>query len=428
MLTRSRLRRQAPAGLAAFAVLGVMHLAVDGLTAMILPLQAVLAQRLTATSAQLGVLVAVSLTAATLLQPAAARLVLRYGELRAVVTGALLATAGYGLLPAAGSLEQGALAVMVGGAGSALFHPAAGGLLAGMAQPGREALPLALFSAVGTAGAAGVPIGVLLTAEALGAAAAVPAAAVLVLGAAVAALRLRASRSPHVQPELVTPGELLCPAPQPGTSQRPAAVLAPVLAAALIALAGLTANATAPVLLAQSVGPADPLLGVSVAAYSGAGAVGGVLLALLVRRVALRLVVAPAVLLGTAAATAIPHVQPGAVPVVMVLVGAGLSGSLPLLVTAAKRNGEASAAPAVARILGLSTGLGSLSYAGVATAQQAVGYEVALTVTVVAAGVAAALLALRLPSGLAGPDTLRAALSSCGSGSCACQPPARMAQ
>ncbi|GAA2553987.1 hypothetical protein GCM10010210_29270 [Pseudonocardia hydrocarbonoxydans] len=65
-------------------------------------------------------------------------------------------------------------AVGVGGARAALFHPGAGAMVACAAPAGREALPLAVFSAVGTAGAALVPIAVLTGVDTLGAAATLP--------------------------------------------------------------------------------------------------------------------------------------------------------------------------------------------------------------------------------------------------------------
>ena len=69
--------------------------------------------------------------------------------------------------------------MIVGGLGSALFHPGAGAMVARAAPAGREALPLAVFSAVGTAEAALIPIAVLTGVDTLGAAAALPIAVVL---------------------------------------------------------------------------------------------------------------------------------------------------------------------------------------------------------------------------------------------------------
>ena len=144
---------------AALAGLGLMHFAVDGLSSVLVPLQPVLAARTDAGPALLGLVVAVALSTASLLQPLAARLVHRFGERGVAVVGAVLAAIGYGAVPVAGSVVQVVVSVVVGGVGSSLFHPAAGALMARAAGEGRGALPLAAFSAVGTAGAAVVPFG-----------------------------------------------------------------------------------------------------------------------------------------------------------------------------------------------------------------------------------------------------------------------------
>ena len=114
---------------------------------------------------------------ASLVQPLTARLVRRFGERGVAAAGALFAAVGYGSVPAVGSGTQAVVAVVVGGVGSALFHPAAGALIAQAAGAGRESLQLAAFSAVGAAGAAVVSFGVLVSVDSLGWAAAAPAAA-----------------------------------------------------------------------------------------------------------------------------------------------------------------------------------------------------------------------------------------------------------
>jgi len=176
------------------------------------------------------------------------------------------------------------------------------------------------------------------------------------------------------------------------------------------------------------VGATHPLLGYTVAAYSAAGALGGIALALAVRRVRLTTLLRSAVAIGTLAVLALPHVPPVAAPAVMLLVGLGLSGTLPLLVTLAKRPGEASAAAAVARILGLGTGLGGLGYAGIGLLQQAIGYTGALSLTAAIAGGSALALIGRLRYDDSDPrGALASALVACGCGSCSCPPIEAMA-
>lgn len=395
--------------------LGVMHLSLDGLTGVLVPLQPLLAERTGATPPTLGLLVALALASASLLQPVTAQMAMRWGDGRVAATGTVLAAAGYGALPAATSITAAAAAVLIGGLGSALFHPGAGSMVARAAPPGREALPLAVFSAVGTAGAALVPIAVLTGVDTLGAAAALPVAVILVAVAAglLVSRTARAGGHPHRHhdPSAASPDH---PTPRP-----PSTIVVPVALGALISLNGVTVNATAPLLLARTVDATDPLLGYTVAAYSAAGALGGIALALWARRTRLKTVMYTAVTVGIVASLALPHIPAPLSPLVMLAAGAGLSGTLPLLVTVAKRRGETSSAAAVGRILGLATGLGGLGYAGIGMLQAAMGYEAALTLTAAVAGALALLLITRLRDRDIDPDDyLRAAITSCGCGGC----------
>lgn len=350
------------------------------------------------------------MASASLLQPVTARIAMRWGDGRTATAGTVLAAAGYGALPAATSTAAAAAAVIVGGLGSALFHPGAGAMVARAAPAGREALPLAVFSAVGTAEAALIPIAVLTGVDTLGAAAALPIAVVLLaLTAGLLFSRTaRAGARPHTHHQPASSGR-----PVRGSSSH---IGVPIALGALISLGGVTVNATAPLLLARTVDATDPLLAYTVAAYSAAG---GIALALWARRTRLKAVLLTAVTVGILATLTLPHVAPPLSPLVMLAAGAGLSGTLPLLVTVAKRRGETSAAGAVGRILGLAAGLGGLGYAGIGILQAAIGYQAALTLTAAVAGAGALLLITRVRDRDVDPDDyLRAAITSCGCGGC----------
>ena len=357
--------------------LALMHFGVDGLISVLVPLQPVLASRTGARPALLGVVVAVALATASLLQPLAARLVRRFGERRVAVAGAFLAALGYGSVLAASDVLQAVAAVAIGGMGSSLFHPAAGALLARAAGAGREAVTLAAFSAVGTAGAAIVPFAVLLTADSLGWGAAVPVAVGLV--ALTVVTKARVFRGVDIDN-----GHLVVVATSSGRRVRLA-----IAAGSMIALAGTTVAASSAVLAAAELGAAHPAVAWVVATYSASGAVGGIVLALWARRIGVRAVLMVAVAAGTVAAAMLPTLPLPLRFVAMAIAGAGLSGSLPLLVSHARRPGESSAAGSVGRILGLAAGVGGAGYAGVGVLQGAVGYATALTGTVLVAGTAA---------------------------------------
>ncbi|HET6967376.1 MAG TPA: MFS transporter [Ornithinibacter sp.] len=408
--SRARARVGVASGVS-LAGLGLMHFAVDGLISVLVPLQPVLSARTGARPALLGLVVAVALATASLLQPLTARLVRRFGERRVAGAGALLAAIGYGSVPAAGGVVQAAAAVVVGGVGSSLFHPAAGALMARAAGAGRESLPLAAFSAVGTAGAAVVPFGVLVSVDGLGWAAAAPVAVGLVVLTVVLGARSFRPAASATEPRSTA------------AAARGGSVRLAVAAGAMIALAGTTVGASSAFLVAADLGAAHPAVAWIVAAYSASGALGGIGLAVWARRVGVRAVLLVAVTTGTLAAAALPILPLPLAFVAMAVAGAGLSGSLPLLVSHARRPGEASAAGAVGRILGLAAGLGGAGYAVVGLAQGAVGYGPTLTATVVLAG-AAALAAAWFLCRSVDPgecsDPLLSASASCAGGSCTC--------
>ncbi|WP_368784587.1 MFS transporter [Arthrobacter sp. SX1312] len=397
------------AGAVALA-LGAVHLIVDGLGSSVITLQAVIRDQTSAGPAMLSLLIAVAFSSSSLLQPLGARAARKLGDGRMAIMGSVLAAFGYSLLPFATQPGHAIAAVAVGGLGSALFHPAAGALAARSASVGQESLSLAVFSAVGMAGSALVPVAVLGGVSALGGAAAIPFAAPL-LALTVALLLSRVMRS---KPSAVRHVDKAV-----GRRGQSSATVGPVLAATMLSLVGITVMASVPLLLADRVGSTDPLLGYSLAAYGTAAAVGGILLALWVRRTTLRPVMLCASAAGMLASLAIPHLPPPLMPVAMAMAGVGLSGALPLLVTVARRSDETSAGPAVARILGLAPGLASAGYVAVGLLHSSLGYGTALTLTSATAG-AVALIVLMRVQGPASKASARTALSICLCGGCVC--------
>ncbi len=387
------------------------HLFLDGLTGSLIPLQAVIRSRTGAGPAILGFLVSVALASASLFQPLGARLAQRFGDDSLAITGALLTAVSYGLLPAVVHPAQAIAAVAAGGLGSAMFHHAAGALVARSAPAGQESLPVAVFSAVGMAGAALVPVAVLGSVTSLAGAAALP-FTVPLLAVAVGLLFSRTVRSgaPQVRRNSAASASVNQPS-----------MTMPIGAAALLSLTGITVMASTPLILAADLGTTHALLGYSVAAYSASAAAGGILLALWVRRAKLRTVMLSAAAAGVLASLAMPYLPSAWTPVLMSVAAAGLSGTLPLLVTSAKKAGETSVGPAFARILGVASGLGAIGYTAMGLLQEPFGYGPAQTLTSAVAGSAALVLLTRLPEPRGSAETaIHAALNRCPCGGCAC--------
>ncbi|HYF65667.1 MAG TPA: MFS transporter [Herpetosiphonaceae bacterium] len=158
MATHTQTRIAATSGLAMMGLMTLSHFANDGWTALLSPLLPAIQASYGVSIADTAVLVAILAFAGSMLQPLLGilgdhidrRLLAAFGP---VLTGAGLTLIGY----APNFFVLGAL-VLLGGLGSAIFHPSGAAYIALSARPDQRGLFVSLFSAGGMAGMALSPL------------------------------------------------------------------------------------------------------------------------------------------------------------------------------------------------------------------------------------------------------------------------------
>jgi FSR family fosmidomycin resistance protein-like MFS transporter len=385
------------------------HLANDAVTSMLPVLLPGFAGRFQLTPSELAALAGGFAVSTSLPQPFFGSLADRFGghrigALGLAVSGLLIASLGF-----VSSLPWLCVLLLLGGLGSSALHPAGLGL-ARAASDRNPGLGVALFNAAGMAGGAAGPLLVGLLTAALGsnggAWAAVPVLAIAML------LFLFAPRAPVV-------------ARADGVSPRTTlqALRGPLGPLALIAVCAnvvtLTFASAAPVWLVVERGiEADsPIIGWTLATFWGGAAAGGISGASLGRWLTPKSVVAGSLALSLLPLQGVLVSRPGSVPYLIAVVAAGalLFAHTPLVMTRAQESAPGSNSAVAGILLGGTTAVAAVIYAGLGVAQAAFGLggTIAATFFVVlpAAGIAAWALAPAPRAPLRTFDTRPAALT-----------------
>jgi FSR family fosmidomycin resistance protein-like MFS transporter len=133
------------------------HLLNDGYAAFFAPLLPLLIERLELSLALAGALGTAMILVNSLLQPGLGHLMDRTQRPFLVVLGPLMTVTAMSFIGRVGRFEQLLVVMLVAGAGTALFHPAAAALVGAQHHP-RRGLLMALFSSGGTIGGALAPL------------------------------------------------------------------------------------------------------------------------------------------------------------------------------------------------------------------------------------------------------------------------------
>ena len=141
------------------ALLFTGHLLNDGFASFYAPLLPLLIDRLDLSLAMAGLLGTTRILVNSLIQPGLGHLVDRAQRPSLVVIGPLLTVTAMSLIGMVGSFYQLLAVMVIAGAGTALFHPAAASLI-GASKHSRRGLMMALFSSGGTFGGAIAPIAI----------------------------------------------------------------------------------------------------------------------------------------------------------------------------------------------------------------------------------------------------------------------------
>ena len=397
----------------AVAVVAASHAGVDAVTGSISALVPTLEGRFHLSGSQVGLMLATLSTSSMLAQPVVGRVADRLGAKKIAVAGALTAAALLSLLGVVGHLALVYVLMIVGGLGSAGFHPAAAAV-ARRVMPDRGSLAVSLFSAGGMIGMALGPIAVLL----LIARAGVGFTPLLMIPGVALAIALW-----RVLPDDVAPMEHPRRTGAVRLARGPVGAIAG--AGMLVGLAGTTFHAGLPLWLTQRSGyQADAaLIGWTLAVFDVAAALGGLTSAWGAARVAPAKLAALTLSVAPLALALVLLSDPGT-PLFFVAcfaAGALMNAAAPLLMVAAQdRAGGAVAA--ASGLMGFAGGAAGIAFVGIGFIADAAGFPIGLAVgfaALIPAAVIAGRTLDRLPSAT---NVLDVVAAGCGCHVCMCPP------
>ncbi len=363
-------RPRANAGLTAAAsvplLLLLVHATNDAFTGMLAALLPTLRERLAVGESTLALFVATLSFSSSVLQPLLGGVADRVGRRTMAVLGIVTSSVVLslmGIVPSAVALFA---LLLVGGLGSAAFHPA-GTALMRQVGGGMKELAVAAFSSAGTIGLAFGPVVILTLVRRVGLQASpvlmIP-GVVLGVALALALPRTRAEGTPRriafLDPRLVwSPIGLLS------------------LAGILRSLSFVTFNNAVPLWLveAHGVAPDAAVIAATLAAFSVGAGVGGLGAGALATRFSRRTLMVGAMALAAPAMLAIFVVTPGtwAYYLVVVLGGVLANAAVPLLIVSAQDLAPGSMGAASGMLMGFTWGSAGVLYLGIGVLQETIG-------------------------------------------------------
>ena len=358
------------------------HFAVDLTAGAFLATLPATVERLGETGATFGILVALFSITALGLQPVLGRIADRFG----LQPTTALAGAGSALVLmaaiAAPSLGVLMLATVIGGLASGAFHPA-GAALTRRAATARPAAAVAAFAAAGTLGLAVGPI-----------------AGIALVGRNDQRLDTLLLAIPALAVAIVLArGAKLVTTPPP--ARLPVARVVRTLgrtavAAILVSVAATVIASTVPLLIAHQPGGSstDLAIGIALATFSLAMAVGGLVGSALVTHLAPAVVVPIGLAAGTVTGALALVTRPGGTAffALLAVTGVAIGPAIPLLLIAAQDRLPESQATASGVVLGLANGIAGISFLAIASTHGTFGLSRGALVAIAGLVPAAALI------------------------------------
>jgi FSR family fosmidomycin resistance protein-like MFS transporter len=396
----------------AMTALAASHTFVDLVSGSIGALLPTLKDRFELSSIQAGGLVATIATSTALAQPLVGRIADRVGARRVAGAGAVLSSSFLSLIGVAPHALMLFAVIVVGGLGSAAYHPA-GAVLARRVMPDRAQLGMSVLAAGGMVGMALGPIAVLLIIAHAGLGFT---PLLMIPGVALGAVLWR-----------LLPGEpRTAPAPQRGVALQllrgPVGRLA--TASALASLAATTFAAGIPIWLTETGGLAHDAaqIGITLAVFQVGAAIGGLAIGWAVSRVAPRRLAIASLGLAGPLLLAMLAIEPGSAEFFVAALTAGvlLNAATPLIIVAAQEHAPESVAAASGIVMGLAGGAAGLAFIAIGAVIDSVGLRAGLSLGFVAT-LPAALIAFRALADREAADAPQLLIGAmCGCLSCSC--------
>jgi MFS transporter, FSR family, fosmidomycin resistance protein len=352
-------------------LLTVAHIANDAITSMLNTLLPSLQLRYDFSATTLALLIAAFSFSSSVTQPLFGALSDRLGHRALAVVGLLLSVSLLSLMAVVPSAATLFAVLLIGGLGSAAFHPAGNSLA--RTWSGRKDFAVSLFSAGGMIGLALGPVLVLLLASTFGLGFTpwlmVPGILLGLLVQLVAPARTH--HAPPQQVRLFDKQVLFGP------------VGKLVVAGTLLEVGFVTFTAAMPLWLVARGGLAvdDPLIGLTLTCFYVASAIGGLLAGWLARFVPRRILMLLTLLLAPAPLVGVFASSPQSPWFLLIVALAGLlvNASFPLLIVTAQDLAPNAEATAAGMLGGLTVGAAGVLYVGIGALQTAIGLQAAMT-------------------------------------------------
>ena len=359
------------------ALLTLSHLVTDAIASTFSALLPTIQYRLNLTETTLALLVATLSFSTSVTQPLFGLLADRIGQRRVGIAGMILNALLLSLIGVIPSVSFLFVVLLVGGLGSAAFHPAVASL-ARASVPSKKALAVSLFSAGGTAGLAVGPVLALFLISNQG-----PGAFVWFMLPAFILSLVLFLKTPDLEREsvLVQPRNV---------DFRFVFGRVGLLAVSgiLSGMAFVTFTNGISLWLVRVHGLAreSSLIGWTLAAFSLSAALGGMIAGWLSRYVEQRVLISGSLLLALLPLFAIFSLEPGSFLFFLsvILAGASLNASLPIMIVKAQDLAPHAVATVSGLLMGFSVGVAGVLYIGVGHLQERLGLVPAMQISFLA--------------------------------------------
>lgn len=377
MAVTTATRRTAIASVGFFVLIGAAHTVNDSFTSMLSALLPTLQARFEVSETVLAMLVAMKSFSTSVTQPFFGAVADRLGRRLVGALGIVLSSGLLSLMAVAPTVAILFWILLIGGLGSAAFHPAGTSIARGLGGSNKS-LAVGIFSATGTLGLAVGPVAILLVANNFGLAASpwlmVPG---LILAALMYILIPPQERAPKdKRPKLFDrqlfagPVGLLC------------------LSGILRSIPFVTFVNAIPLWLVNTHGVArdGELIGWTLAAFSAAAGLGGIIAGLFAERLGRQVLISGTMILSLPVFLSVFWLEAGSPLFFLAIITAGAltNGGLPIMIVSAQDLAPHAMGTASGMLMGFTWGTAGIIYIGIGWLQELIGISSAMSISYLA--------------------------------------------